>query len=95
MAMLDRAWLPTLAVEHSFGWKFANGPARSQAGSAPVRFPKLIDAEMVWTGAKFQNQPEMYQVELKEQHVKELEHAAAKVEGKQVDLLEASLTKAN
>ena len=86
MAMLDRAWLPTLAVEHNFDWKCANGAARSAAGCAPVGFPKLIDAEMVWRGAKFQNQPELYQVELKEQHIKELEHAAAEVEGNPVDL---------
>lgn len=80
--MLDRAWLPNLAIGHNFDWKFANGPARSQASSVPVGFPQLIDAEMVWTGAKFQNQPELYRIELNEGHVKELEQAAAEVEGK-------------
>jgi hypothetical protein len=90
MAMLDRAWLPNLATKHNCDWKLANGPARSQPGSAPVGFPQLIDAEMVWSGAKFQNQPELYRIELNERHVKELEHAAAEVEGNSVDLPQAS-----
>lgn len=80
--MLDRAWLPNLAVEHAFDGKVANRPAISQRRSAPAGYPHLIDAEMVWTGAKFQRQPALYRFELNERHIEELEDAATEVEGK-------------
>jgi hypothetical protein len=86
MAMFDRAWLPHLAVEHAFDGKLASDPAISQLGYAPVGYPQSIDAEMVWTGAKFQAQPGLYQIELNERHIKELEDAATEVEGNPVHL---------
>jgi hypothetical protein len=82
MAMYDRAWLPNLAAVHNFDWI----PAISQRNSAPTGFPKSIDSEMVWTGAKFQGQPCSYRVELNARHIEELEYAAAEVEGKLEDL---------
>lgn len=94
MAMLDRAWLPDLAREQMIGWKLdwkldqklANGAAIWQRESAPANFPQSIDAEMVWTGAEFQGTPDLYRIELQEQHVGELENAAAEVEGKSPNL---------
>ena len=94
MAMFDRAWLPDLAraqindwrLDWKLEWKLANGPAICQRESAAANFPQSIDAEMVWTGAKFQGRPDMYRVELQEQHVRELEDAAAEVEGQSPDL---------
>jgi hypothetical protein len=86
MAMFDRAWLPDLARaqvnDWKLDWKLANGLAICQRESPTADFPQSIDAEMVWAGAKFQGRPDMYRVELREQHVGELEDAAAEVEGK-------------
>ena len=84
--MFDRAWLPTLAIDQTCGRKLGNGPAVNEQAPVPIGFPKSIDAEMVWTGAKFQARPDLYRVELNEQHVKELENAAAEVEGNSPDL---------
>jgi hypothetical protein len=89
MAMFDRAWLPDLAraqvndwkLDWKLDWRLANGPAIWQREFPTADFPQLIDAEMVWTGAKFQGRPDMYRVELRGQHVGELEDAAAEVEG--------------
>jgi hypothetical protein len=90
MAMFDRAWLPDLAREQIFDWKLdwklANGSAICQRESAPAHFPQSIDAEMVWTGAEFQEKPDVYRVELQKQHVGELEDAAAEFEGKSPSL---------
>jgi len=83
--MFDRAWLPNLAVEPTFDWKLANSSAMRQSISVPVGFPESIAAEMVWEGAKFQGQPELYRFELSKEHVEEVEDAAAEVEGKQPD----------
>jgi hypothetical protein len=94
MAVFDRAWLPDLAREQMIDWKLdwkldqklANDPAIWQRESAPANFPQSIDAEMVWTGAEFQGTPDRYRIELQEQHVRELEDAAAEVEGKSLNL---------
>lgn len=90
--MLDRAWLPNLAVEHKLDWKFDDASAKSQRGSAPFGFPQSIDAEMVWTGAKFQAHPDLYRIELNDEHIKELEEAATEIEGNPVYLRAASST---
>jgi hypothetical protein len=90
MAMLDRAWLPNLAVEHKLDWKFGNGSAINQRRTAPAGFPQSIGAEMAWTGAKFQGHPDLYRIELNDGHIKELEEAATEVEGNPVDLRAAS-----
>jgi hypothetical protein len=86
MAMLDRAWMPDLARGQMIDWKLDWKPAICQRESAPANFPQSIDAEMVWTGAEFQGTPETYRIELQEQHVGELEDAAAEVEGKSPNL---------
>ena len=81
MAMFDRAWLPRLATEKTFDWRLANGPAVNRLSSVPDSFPESIDAEMVWTGAKFRGQPGLYRFDLNKNHIMELEAAAAEVEG--------------
>lgn len=81
MAMLDRAWLPGIAVEHEFDWKPANSPTKIERAAAPVGFPQAINAEMVWEGEVFQGQPDLYRYDLTKRHVQELEDAAMAVEG--------------
>ena len=84
--MLDRAWLPHVAVEHRFDWKPANSPTKIERAAAPVGFPQSINAEMVWEGAKFQGQPGLYRCDLTKRHIQELEDAAMAVEGNPGDL---------
>lgn len=85
--MVDRAWLPHMAAEHKFDWKAANSPTNFEraaaAAAAPVGFPHLIKAEMVWKGAEFQDRPGLYRCELNERHIEELEAAAMGFEGNQ------------
>jgi hypothetical protein len=85
MAMFDRAWLPNLAVEHHFHRTPVNGPTKIERTSAPGGFPQSINAEMVWKGVEFQEQPGLYRFELNERHIEELEAVAAEVEGNPVD----------
>jgi hypothetical protein len=88
MAMFDRAWLPNLAVDRIFDRELANGLAEGQRSSVPAGFPESIDAEMVWTGAKFEGQPDLYRLQLNEKHIEELEIAVREVEGNPPDLVQ-------
>jgi hypothetical protein len=84
MAMFDRVWLPNPPLEHHFHWKAASAPMKIERTSALVGFPQSINAEMVWKGVEFQEQPGLYRYELDERHIEELEDAAAEVEGNPV-----------
>jgi hypothetical protein len=95
MAMVDRAWLPHMAVVHKYDWKPANSPTKIERAAAPVGFPQLIKAEMVWKGAEFQERPGLYRCELSERHIEELEDAAMGFEGNPADLCTGCCVKAD
>ena len=83
--MVDRAWVPHMAVEHKFDWKFPDCATKIGRAAAPLGFPQSIKAEMVWKGAEFQERPGLYRCELNERHIEELEDAAMGFEGNLAD----------
>ena len=41
----------------------------------------MIDGDMVWTGETLQQRPELYRIDLTEDHIRELEKAAEMIQG--------------
>lgn len=85
MAMFERAWLPAPAIHETCISKLAGGQRFGPRGAVPNGFPKTINADMVWSGATLQYKPEAWRIHLADDHIQELEEAAAEFEGKMTE----------